>query len=69
MDDNHAAQVLGDIAQTHQPGAHDVPLPQGLKTRVVLPDGTEIPADSLRIIIKDDGTIRTSFPFNSNYSR
>jgi hypothetical protein len=67
LDDNHAAKVLADLAQTQQAGVYDVPIPEGLQTRLVLPDGTEIVADSLRIVIKDNGTIRTSYPFNSQH--
>jgi hypothetical protein len=69
LNDNDAARILGDLVQSHQlqPGVHDLPIPADLKTRVVLPDGTEIKADSLRIIIKQDGTIRTSFPMNSTF--
>ena len=67
LDDQKAADFIGDIAQTRGSGSHDVTLPEVLPTRVVLPDGTEVPADMVRVVVKTDGSIRTSFPFSSTH--
>lgn len=67
LDDYEAARILGDLAQARGPGVYEIPIPEGLETRVVLPDGTEVEADFLRLVIKNDSSIRTSFPFSSNY--
>jgi len=66
LDDQAAADFIGDIAQ-QGPGVYDVPLPGKLPTRVILPDGTEVIADRARVIVKRDGSVRTSYPFNIGY--
>jgi hypothetical protein len=65
LDDQAAADLVGDVAQRMGPGVHDVPLPEGLPTRVILPDGTEATADMVRVIVKPDGSVRSSYPFSS----
>jgi type IV secretory pathway VirB10-like protein len=66
LDDQSAADFIGDVAKARGPGVHDdVPLPQGMKTRVVLEDGTEVVADKARVVVKPDGSVRTSYPFSS----
>ena len=69
LDDQAAADLVGDVAQGMGPGVHDVPLPEGLPTRVILPDGTEATADMVRVIVKPDGSVRTSYPFSSAHPR
>ena len=66
LDDQAAADFIGEVAQKG-PGVHDVPLPGKLPTRVILPDGTEVVADRARVIVKSDGSVRTSYPFNIGY--
>jgi hypothetical protein len=65
LDDQAAADYVGNVAQQMGPGVHDVPRPEGLPTRVVLPDGTEATADMMRVVVKADGSVRTSYPFSS----
>ena len=67
LDDNSAADFIAFIAKKG-PGVHDVPLPQNIKGRSYLPDGTEIVPDMARIVVKPDRAVRTSFPFNSLHS-
>ena len=35
--------------------------------RVILPDGTEAAADMVKVVVKSDGSVRTSYPFSSAY--
>lgn len=65
MDEQGAADFIAQIAKEKGAGVHEVPLPQGLKTRSFLSDGTEIVPDMARIIVKQDGSVRTAFPYNS----
>ena len=67
LDDNSAADFIASIAKKG-PGVHDVPLPTSIKSRGYLPDGKEIVPDMARIVVKPDGSVRTSFPFNSLHS-
>ena len=43
----------------------DVSLPTDIKARSFLPDGTELTTDMTRVVVKQDGSIRTTFPYNS----
>ena len=61
-----AAGLIRDVAMEHGPGVHDVELGE-VEGTVVLPDGTEVPADKARVIVKPDGSIRTAFPFSSEH--
>ena len=65
LDDSAAAEFIGSVAQKG-PGVHDVPLPNNIKGRGYLPDGTEIVPDMARVVVKNDGSVRTSFPFISS---
>ncbi|PIT58391.1 hypothetical protein BHC59_01785, partial [Snodgrassella alvi] len=65
-DDKLAAEFIANVAKKGS-GVHDVPLPPNIKGRGYLPDGTEIFPDMARVVVKPDGSVRTSFPFNSSY--
>ena len=65
-DDKLAAEFIANVAKKGS-GVHDVPLPQNIKGRGYLPDWTEIFPDMARVVVKPDGSVRTSFPFNSSY--
>ena len=67
LDDKAAAPYVAEIAK-RGPGKHEVPLPSGLKTRSVLPDGSIVQPNSLRVIVNRDGKVITAFPFNSNFA-
>ncbi|MFB6367738.1 RHS repeat-associated core domain-containing protein [Paenibacillus elgii] len=66
LDEQSAADFLTEIAKKGQ-GVHDVSLPSTLKTRSFLPDGTEVEPDMARVVVKEDGSIKTAYPFNSSY--
>ncbi len=66
LDDAAAAPHILDVAKKG-PGIHDVPIPNGVSARAFLHDGTEVLVDSLRVIVRPDGSIRTAYPFNSAY--
>ncbi|MEZ2634690.1 S-type pyocin domain-containing protein [Morganella morganii] len=66
LDDQSAADFIADVAQKG-PGVHDVALPENIKARGYLPDGTEVSSDMARVVVKPDGSVRTSFPFNSSH--
>jgi len=63
LDDNAAADFIASVAKKG-PGVHDVPLSKNIKGRGYLPDGTEIVPDMARVVVKPDGSVRTSFPFS-----
>nr|WP_275366857.1 RHS repeat-associated core domain-containing protein [Xenorhabdus bovienii] len=65
-DDEAAASFIAEVAQKG-PGVHNVPLPSAIKGRGYLPDGTEIVPDMARVVVKPDGSVRTSFPYNSSH--
>jgi hypothetical protein len=64
-DDRAAAEFIARVAR-EGPGVHDVSLPPSLG-RGFLPNGTEIAPDMARIIVKQDGAVRTAFPFSSHF--
>ncbi|WP_231517236.1 contractile injection system protein, VgrG/Pvc8 family [Paenibacillus sp. UNCCL52] len=64
IDENSAADFLAEVAKKG-PGVHEVPLPSTIKSRGYLPDGTEIKPDMARVIVKEDGGIRSAFPYSS----
>ncbi|WP_236347619.1 hypothetical protein [Paenibacillus plantiphilus] len=64
LDEKSAADFLAEVAKKG-PGVHDVPLPSSIKSRGYLPDGTEIKPDMARVIVKEDGGIRSAFPYSS----
>ncbi|NQJ69548.1 hypothetical protein HO539_07510 [Streptococcus suis] len=67
LDDQSAGLELGKIAQEKGTGVWDIPLPPTLlKIRVVTETGEEVIADSMRVIVKLSGGIKTAFPFNSS---
>jgi len=65
FDNDAAAEFIGNASSNKNARDIQPSLPNNLKTKVVLPDGTEVVADSVRIVIKPDGSIRTSYPFSS----
>ena len=67
LDDQQAADFLADVAKQGE-GVFDVKLPADIKARAVLPDGTEIVPDMVKIVLKPDGSIRTAYPYSSLYS-
>ena len=42
-------------------------LSSDIKARSILPDGTELVPDKARIVMNTDGSIKTAYPYNSNY--
>ncbi|WP_246021124.1 phage late control D family protein [Paenibacillus lentus] len=64
LDEKSAAEFLAEVAKKG-PGVHEVPLPPFIKSRGYLPDGTEIKPDMARVIVKEDGGIRSAFPYSS----
>jgi hypothetical protein len=64
-DDETAAQFIADVAKSG-PGVYDVSLPPGMG-RSFLPDGTELRADMARVVVRDNGAVKTAFPYDSNY--
>lgn len=58
---------MADVAKQGE-GVFDVKLPADIKARAVLPDGTEIVPDMVKIVLKPDGSIRTAYPYSSLYS-
>ncbi|EOW6673598.1 RHS repeat-associated core domain-containing protein, partial [Cronobacter dublinensis] len=64
LDDDSAADFIASVAK-NGPGVHDVRLPENIKGRGYLPDGTEVIPDMARVVVKADGSVRTSFPFSS----
>ncbi|MGL5386823.1 MAG: RHS repeat-associated core domain-containing protein [Serratia sp. (in: enterobacteria)] len=55
VDDNAAANFIADVAGKG-PGVHNVPLPKNVTGRGYLPNGVEL---------KPDGSVRTSFPYDT----
>ena len=66
VNDQEAAAFLSNVAK-NGPGVYDVPLPDNLKGKVFLPDGTEISPNMVRVVVKPTGGVKTGFPFNDKY--
>ncbi|ELY2857115.1 hypothetical protein SMC92_004246 [Cronobacter dublinensis] len=64
LDDDSAADFIASVAK-NGPGVHDVQLPENIKGRGYLPDGTKVIPDMARVVVKADGSVRTSVPFSS----
>ncbi|MBE7900969.1 hypothetical protein G7L40_11875 [Paenibacillus polymyxa] len=64
LDEKSAVDFLAEVAKKG-PGVHEVPLPSSIKSKGYLPDGTEIKPDMARVIVKEDGGIRSAFPYSS----
>ncbi|MGM1050422.1 MAG: WXG100 family type VII secretion target [Bacillota bacterium] len=64
LDEKSAADFLAEVAKKG-PGVHEVTLPSSIRSRGYLPDGTEIKPDMARVIVKEDGGIRSAFPYSS----
>ena len=60
-EDNDLAQV----AQKEGPGKHEIPLPSHIRGESYLGDETKFVPDMVRVIVRDDGSIRTAFPYFS----
>lgn len=66
LNNQAAAVYLAEVAKKG-PGVYDLPLPSHIKGRVFLPNGTELTPDRIKVVIKEDGSIRTAYPYNSGY--
>lgn len=66
LDGQKAADFLAGFGKKGA-GAYDVQLPLNVGGCSFLPNGTEIIADMVRVIVKPNGSIRTAFPFSSLY--
>ena len=67
LDDKKAAEFIAETARGKGSGVHDVPLPDGVGGRSFLGDGSELRPNMARIVVKDDGSVRTAFPFSSEH--
>ena len=47
------------------PGGYDIKLPDGVSARSFLPNGTKLIADMAGIAVKQNGSVRTAFFYNS----
>lgn len=66
QNDQAAADFITEVAKKGL-GVHDVPLPPTVSARGYLGDGTELVPDMARIVVKPDGSVRTSFPYSSSH--
>ena len=60
------ADFLSEAVRGNE-GVFDVVLSSDIKARSILPDGTELIPDKARIVMNTDGSIKTAYPYNSNY--
>jgi RHS repeat-associated protein len=65
-DDVAAAKLIADVAKQQGEGIHNVNIQAGMG-RSFLGDATELTTDMARVVVKQDGTVRTAFPYNSSY--
>ena len=66
LDDQQATDFLANAVKNRE-GVFDVQLPSDIKARSILPDGTEVIPDMVKIVMKPDGSIRTAYPYSSLY--
>nr|WP_242466809.1 polymorphic toxin-type HINT domain-containing protein [Brevibacillus brevis] len=66
LDNQSTADFLADVAKEGS-GVYDLALPSHIKGRAFLPDGTELTPDRFKVVIKEDGSIKTAYPYNSGY--
>lgn len=66
LDEKGAAKFIADVAKKGT-GVHEVSLPKSLKNRGFLPDGTEIKPDMARVVVKENGGVKTVYPFSRAY--
>ena len=66
LDEQQAADFLADVVKNRE-GAFDVQLPSDIKARSILPNGTEVIPDMVKIVMKPDGSIKTAYPYSSLY--
>ena len=70
-DDKKAAEFIAKIAKERGVGVHDVPLPrtalESFPSVVYLSTGMKHYADKERIIVNEDGSVKTAYPFISTY--
>ncbi|GED58708.1 hypothetical protein ABER61_22430 [Brevibacillus formosus] len=66
LDNQSTADFLADVSKNGS-GVYDLPLPSHIKGRASLPDGTELTLDRFKVVIKEDGSIKTAYPYNSDY--
>ena len=67
INDQQAADFIAEIAQKRGVGTYDVTLPNDLPRRLFLATGIQDRADMARIIVKEDGSVQTAYPFNSHH--
>lgn len=74
LDNKIAADFLDEVVKNepdinlpNRDKLYYIDLPNGVNGVSYLPDGTELTADKAIVIVKDNGGIRTAYPFNSNY--
>ena len=68
LDDKAAADFIANVANKG-PGVHDVKLPGNVKGRSFLGDGTELQADMATVVVKQNGGVKTAYPYNSAFPR
>jgi len=70
-DNQIVADFIAEIAQKKGAGTHDVPLPskhgKHFPAVVYLKTGFKHYADKARIIVKEDGSVETAYPFSSSH--
>ena len=68
-DDKKVAEFIAKIAKEKGVGVHDVPLPrtalEGFPSVVYLSTGMKDCADKVRVIVNEDGSVKTAYPFSS----
>jgi len=71
QDNQRAADFIAEVAQKKGVGIHDVVLPssttESFPAIVYLATGFKHQADKARIIVKEDGSIETAYPFSSKH--
>ncbi len=65
QDDQKAANFIAEVAKSRGPGVHTVDLPPNMPVRSVLPNGDKVVPDKAIVVVKPDGSVRTSYPFSS----
>lgn len=61
LDDQAAARLIQENLGNLSNGAISVPIPPGFPARVIMPDGTHVPAVSIRIVPSGSG-VKTAYP-------
>jgi hypothetical protein len=61
LDNQKAAQFIGDNIDKAAQGAVNVPVPEGFPVRMIMPDGTFKPATHIRLVPSGAG-VKTAYP-------